>query len=161
MRKLFMESEFPPFQPALERGKVTNRVRLRARFLMRLPILLLAISLAAPLVWAQGEATISGVATDATGSAIPQATIQIVNTEKGGVRTIPTDEAGRYEAPLLAVGTYEVSAEKAGFNTAKRSVSLVLGQHANVDLTLSVAGIREAILVEAAPFAPAVNTADV
>ena len=114
-----------------------------------------------PLVRAQGEASISGVATDATGSAIPQATIRIINTEKGAVRTILTDDAGRYEAPLLAVGTYEVSAEKAGFNTAKRSVSLVLGQHANVDLTLSVAGIRQAIQVEAAPFAPDVTTADV
>ena len=123
--------------------------------------MLLAISLAAPLVWAQGEASISGVATDATGSAIPQATIRIINTEKGAVRTILTDDAGRYEAPLLAVGTYEVSAEKAGFNTAKRSVSLVLGQHANVDLTLAVAGIHQAIQVEAAPFAPEVTTADV
>ena len=103
-------------------------------------------------VRAQGEASISGVATDATGSAIPQATIRIINTEKGAVRTILTDDAGRYEAPLLAVGEYEVSAEKAGFSTAKRSVSLVLGQHANIDLTLSVAGIRQTIQVEAAAF---------
>ena len=150
MRKQSMESEFPNSQPAPGRGNAITRARLRARFLLRLPILLLAISLAAPLVRAQGEASISGLATDATGSAIPQATIRIINTEKGAVRTILTDDAGRYEAPLLAVGTYEVSAEKAGFSTAKRSVSLVLGQHANVDLTLSVAGIRQAIQVEAA-----------
>ena len=161
MRKRFMESEFPPFQPAPERGKVINRMRLRARFLMRLPILLLVISLGPSLVRGQGEASISGLATDATGAAIPQATVRIINTEKGAVRTLLTDEAGRYEAPLLAAGEYEVSAEKAGFNTVKRSVSLVLGQHANVDLTLPLAGMRQAILVEAAPFAPAVNTADV
>ncbi len=161
MRKRFMESEFPPFRPAPERGNVTNRVRLRARFLIRLPILLLAISLGPSPVRGQAEASISGLATDATGGAIPQATVRIIDTEKGAVRTVLTDGAGRYVAPLLAVGTYEVSAEKASFNTVKRSVSLVLGQHANVDLTLPLAGIRQAILVEAAPFAPAVNTADV
>jgi hypothetical protein len=154
-----MESKIPNSQPTPGRGNAITRARLRARFLLRLPILLLAISLAAP-VWAQGEASISGVATDATGSAIPQATIRIINTEKGAVRSIPTDDAGRYEAPLLAVGTYEVSAEKAGFNTAKRSISLVLGQHASVDLTLTVAGIHQTIVVEEG-FAPDVTTADV
>jgi len=159
MRKRFMESKIPNSQPTPGRGNAITRARLRARFLLRLPILLLAISLAAP-VWAQGEASISGVATDATGSAIPQATIRIINTEKGAVRSIPTDDAGRYEAPLLAVGTYEVSAEKAGFNTAKRSISLVLGQHASVDLTLTVAGIHQTIVVEEG-FAPDVTTADV
>jgi len=161
MRKRLIESEFPNPQPALARGKANTRARLRAHFLIRLPILLLVIYLATPQVWAQGEASISGFATDATGSAIPRATIRIINTEKGTVRTILTDDAGRYDAPLLAVGTYEISAEKAGFSTVKRSVALTLGQHASVDLTLSVAGIRQTIQVEAASFAPDVTTADV
>jgi len=130
-------------------------------FLTSLPVLWLAITLAPSLVRAQGEASISGLVTDATGSAIPGATIKIINMEKGAVRTILTDAEGRYEAPLLAVGEYEVSAEKAGFNVAKRSVALVLGQHASVDLVLNVAGIRQAVQVEATPFAPNVTNADV
>jgi len=161
MQKPTMEAEFPRFQPATERGSVINRVRLRTRFVMRLPILLLAMFLGPSLVLGQGEASISGLATDAAAGAIPQATVRIINTEKGTVRTVLTDDAGRYEAPLLAVGEYEVSAEKAGFSTARRSISLVLGQHANVDLTLSLAGIHQEILVESAAFAPGVNTADV
>jgi uncharacterized protein YdgA (DUF945 family) len=120
--------------------------------------LLLAVTLTASLLWAQGEAAISGVATDATGSTMRGATIRITNTEKGTVRTILTDGAGRYEAPLLAVGTYEVSAAKAGFNTSKQSVALVLGQHANVDLTLSVAGIQQA--VRKFPTSKGMNSAD-
>jgi hypothetical protein len=112
------------------------------------------------MVWAQGEASISGIATDATGSAIAGATIKIVNMEMGTARTIVTDEAGRYEAPLLAVGTYEVSAAKTGFSTAKRRISLVLGQHASLDLTLAIAGIHETVQVEGS-FTPDVTTADV
>jgi hypothetical protein len=161
MRKRRIESKFPHSQPVPERGSAINRIRLRARFLIYLAILLLAISLGPTLVRAQGEASISGIAADATGGAIPQATIRVISTEKGAIRTIITDDAGRYEAPLLAVGEYEVSAEKAGFNPAKRSVLLVLGQHAQVDLTLSVAGIHQTIQVEVTTFAPDVSTADV
>lgn len=160
MRKRSMESRFPTSQITPGRRNAITRARLRARFFPRLPLLLLAISLAGRMVWAQGEASISGVAVDATGSAIPQATIRIINTEKGAVRAIPTDDAGRYEAPLLAVGTYEVYADKAGFNTAKRSITLVLGQRASVDLTLTVAGIHQTIVVEGG-LAPDVTTADV
>ena len=161
MRQRTIEARFDISKPARGRGGAITRARLRARFLVRLPILLLAISLAPVLVWAQGEASISGLATDATGSAIPRATIRITNSETGAVRTILTDDSGRYEASLLTVGEYEISAEKVGFSTAMRSVSLVLGQHANVDLTLSVAGVRQTIQVEGAAFAPGVTNADV
>jgi hypothetical protein len=126
-----------------------------------LPVLLLTISLAAPLGRAQGEASISGVVTDATGSAIPHAAIKITNTEKGSVRTTFSDVSGRFDASLLAVGRYEVSAEKTGFSTAEQSVALVLGQRANLELTLTVAGIHQAIQVEAASFSADVSTADV
>ena len=135
--------------------------RFVGQFMIYLPILLLAASLAAPPVRAQGEAAISGRVVDATGSVIARATITITNTEKGAVRTTVTDDAGRFEAPLLAVGAYEVSAEKAGFSTAEQSVTLVLGQHADLQLTLTVAGIHQAIQVEAVSFAPEVSTADV
>ncbi len=131
------------------------------QFLIYLSVLLLAMFLAAPQVRAQGEAAISGHVADATGSAIPQATVKITNTEKGAVRTTVTDDAGRFEAPLLDVGAYEVSAEKAGFSTARQSVTLVVGQRADLRMTLAVAGIHQAIQVEAVPFAPDVSTADV
>ena len=126
-----------------------------------LPVLLLAISLAAPLVRAQGEASLSGLVADATGSAIPHATIRIVSAENGSVRTIVTDDAGRFDVPLLAVGKYEVSTEKTGFSVAARSVSLVLGERAHIDLTLSVAGIRQVVQVEEVASPLEVSTADV
>jgi hypothetical protein len=126
-----------------------------------LPVLLLMISMAAPLVRAQGEASISGKVTDASGSAIPHASIKIISEEKGSVRTTGTDEAGNFYAPLLSVGKYRVTGEKEGFSTVEQEVPLVLGQRANLDLTLTVAGIHQAIQVEAASFSGDVSTADV
>ena len=126
-----------------------------------LPVLLLATLLGAPLVWAQGEASISGRVIDATGSAIPHASVKIISTAKGSVRTTGTDEAGNFYAPLLSVGKYRVTAEKEGFSTAEQDVTLVFGQRANLELTLAVAGVHQAIQVEAAAFAGDVSTADV
>jgi hypothetical protein len=123
--------------------------------------LMFAITLAAPIARAQGEASISGKVTDATGSAIPHASVKIISTEKGSVRTTGTDEAGDFYAPLLSVGKYRVTAEKEGFRTAEQDVTLVLGQRANLDLTLAVAEIHQAIQVEAASFSGDVSTADV
>ena len=113
------------------------------------------------VVRGQGDASISGSVTDTTSSAIPQATIRITNTETGAARTVITDDAGRYEAPLLPVGSYEVTAFKGGFNTARRNISLVLGQRASIDLTLSVAEVRQTIQVEATATAVQLTTSDV
>jgi hypothetical protein len=126
-----------------------------------LAVLLLLVSLAAPMVRAQGEASIAGKVTDASGSAIPHASIKITSTEKGSVRVTGTDEAGNFYAPLLSVGKYRVTAEKEGFNTAEQDLVLVLGQRADLDFTLVVAGIHQAIQVEAAAFAGDVSTAEV
>ena len=113
------------------------------------------------VVRGQGDASISGSVTDTTSSAIPQATIRITNTETGAARTVITDDAGRYEAPLLPVGSYEVTAFKGGFNTARRNIALVLGQRASLDLTLSVAEVRQTIQVEATATAVQLTTSDV
>ena len=89
--------------------------------------------MAASAARAQGEASVSGTVTDATGSAIPHVAVKIINTETGATRITLADDSGRFEAALLAVGPYEVTADQAGFSQAQRTVSLVLGQHATVD----------------------------
>ena len=156
-----IELPFTNSRPAFEGKGALRGARSRANSAFRLALLILATALAVPLARAQGEASISGVATDATGSAIPGVSIRILSTEKGAVRSVATDGAGRFEAPLLPVGEYEITAEKTGFNAIKRSVTLVLGQRANVDLTLVVGEIRQSIQVEATPFAPNVSAGDV
>src|ERR1700676_3771116 len=47
---------------------------------------------------AQGAASIGGTIVDASGSAIPKASVKVTNVETGAARTLVTDEAGRYEA---------------------------------------------------------------
>ncbi len=108
----------------------------------------LLVFMACPsLAGAQVSAAISGVATDASGAAISAATVTARNLETGAVRTTVTDAAGRYPLPVLAVGAYEVTVAKDGFQTTVRDgIHLVVGQHASLDIRLQV-GVQEQVNV--------------
>jgi hypothetical protein len=107
------------------------------------------LAMAQGTAWAQGEASINGVVSDATGAAIAGATVKVLNLETGAIRTLATDGSGRYDATLLAVGKYEVTVEQAGFRTETRTgITLVLGQRADLDLKLTVGEIQQTIQVE-------------
>ena len=98
------------------------------------------------MAWAQGEASINGAVTDTSGAIIAGATVKVKNVEIGTVRAIVTDNTGRYDAPSLSVGKYEVSAAQAGFRTeVKTGITLAIGQRAEVNLMLAVGGLQESI----------------
>ena len=61
------------------------------------------------------RATLSGTALDGSGAVIVGAAIQAKNINTGNVYSAATDAQGRYILPEMAVGTYDVSAEKTGF----------------------------------------------
>src|SRR5690242_14351918 len=79
--------------------------------------LILVAGLAGGL-WSQVVgAALSGAVKDDTGGALPGATVSVRNLETGAERKLRTDSSGRYSAPSIAAGKYEVSAEKEGFNS--------------------------------------------
>ncbi|MBX6358676.1 MAG: carboxypeptidase regulatory-like domain-containing protein [Acidobacterium ailaaui] len=97
-------------------------------------------------------ATISGTVRDASGAAVPQASITVHNLETGAERRVSSDGEGHYAVPSVPVGRYEVTAEKDGFSLQSRSgVNLVIGESAVVDFSLAVGEVREEIAVTDAP----------
>ena len=50
-------------------------------------------------------ASLRGTITDATGAALPGATVMIVNIETGATRELVSDGEGRYTAPILPRGS--------------------------------------------------------
>src|SRR5947209_2665176 len=94
--------------------------------------------------------TISGTVADQTGAAVPGASVSIKNVATDIVRRLVTNEAGRYEALALPVGTYEVTASLAGFRTFVRGgIGLTVGRNAVVDIGLRVGDVTEAITITA------------
>jgi hypothetical protein len=100
--------------------------------------------------FAQGETTsaIVGQVSDASGAAVPGATVTIHNTETGLQRIATTDDSGRFNFPQLKPGTYTVRVEAQGFDPLQNdAVTSSLGQKQSVDFVLKIAQARENIEV--------------
>ncbi|MBI3895448.1 MAG: TonB-dependent receptor [Acidobacteria bacterium] len=92
--------------------------------------------------------TISGSVQDSTGAVIPGATVTLRNVNTGISRTLSTNAQGRYTAPQLGLGMYEVTAEVSGFQRVVRSgIEMTVGRQAVVDFTLQVGAVTELITV--------------
>jgi Carboxypeptidase regulatory-like domain len=111
---------------------------------------------------AQTVASISGTVTDASGAAVLGATVTVKNVETGAQRIATADEAGHYDAESLAIGQYEVKVEASGFRPETRTgITLVVGQHAEVDVRLRVGGVQEAVVVQGEVAPVSVTTEDI
>ena len=97
------------------------------------------------------RATITGVVTDASGAAIPDARVTITDEQTGVKTIVGTNSAGNYSTPPLILGTYRVDIEKQGFKVFSRTgYSLTGGQTVRVDAALGVGSTTESVQVEAA-----------
>src|SRR4051812_45497648 len=78
--------------------------------------LVLALSLLPQPVAGQAvTGTLLGTVRDASGGALPGASVTLVNTGTGFSRTVTTDATGEYTAPLMPTGDYTVAVEMGGF----------------------------------------------
>jgi Carboxypeptidase regulatory-like domain len=117
--------------------------------------------LAASSVYAQGDSSLWGSVSDASDAGISGATVTITNLETGTQRSLVTDDSGRFNAPALPVGRYEIAASKEGFRTDRRtSVTLVVGQREEVNLKLQVGDVHQTVEVPATPTYVQITTED-
>src|SRR5437879_11651307 len=96
------------------------------------------LTLAASSYGQTSLATLRGKVADQQGGVLPGATVTARQTETNTTRTGATNETGQFYLPSLPAGTYEISVEIQGFSTAKRTVTLRVGQEATADFTLTV-----------------------
>lgn len=112
--------------------------------------------------WAQSDAALRGTVKDTSDAVIPGATVRIRSAETGLLRTVVTDDSGRFEVTSLAVGRYEVTASKTGFRiSATVATDLVIGQQGEISLTLQVGDVRQTVEVPANIGLVVVSTDDV
>jgi len=111
---------------------------------------------------AQAEASLGGFVSDASGAGIAGAEVKITNLETGAERSLVTDDAGRFNAPSLVVGRYEIAASKPGFRTdARTAVTLVVGQREELNLTLRIGDVHQSVEVPEYSGIVAVTTEDI
>src|SRR6202140_1605277 len=127
-----------------------------------LQVLLIGVILGGLVASAQvSTATISGVVQDQSGAVISGATVTIRNVDTGTVRTLTSDAGGRYLAPDLPLGSYEVQGQQSGFQTEVRSgITLTGGRESVVNLALKVGQISDKVTITAeAPLVESTSSA--
>ena len=108
----------------------------RAAFAAFMTCLVLAV----PMTAQTGANTgLQGAVTDATGAAVPDATVTITRVETGETRTVVTNAVGRWEARLLSPGTHQLTVEREGFKRLIRAgITVTTAEMANIETQLEV-----------------------
>ena len=131
-----------------KRSKLTHQA-IQVSKSIRLSLGLLVMLLAGSLAMAQlTQGTISGVIRDETGAVLPGVDLSLTNVATGVGRSTVSDDEGRYAAPNLQVGEYQIRAELPGFRTTiSEGIRLTVGQRAVVDLVLQIGEVTEEVVV--------------
>src|SRR5467141_4334792 len=119
-------------------------------------MLSMAVVASTPVYAQVAGATLSGTATDASGAAVPNAKVSIINSATGVVREVTTDSAGFYSAPNSLPGVYNITVAATGFSSSVQTgLTLTVGASKALNIALQVGQVSERVEVTAT--APAVE----
>ncbi len=114
--------------------------------------LFFAVLISAAPVWAQFETSeVLGSVRDATGAAVPKATVTLINSKTGvEVKTL-SDESGNYDFLDVKIGTYSITCELAGFQKFQTSGIIVdVGTRQRVEISMTIGQATQTVNVEGA-----------
>ena len=113
-----------------------------------------ALLASSPSLAAQAQATtgiIRGVVTDPSGNVVAGARVTVTDVQTQFQRTVVSNEKGVFVAPLLPLGTYDVTARAVGLGERKQT-GIVLRVGETVDLALKLQPVElAAVTVTATP----------
>ena len=95
-------------------------------------------------------ATIDGRIEDASRAPVSGVKIEVRARNTGAARPAVTNASGLFEVASLSPAQYTVNAAAPGFTAISREITLEVGQHMTLDLTLAVSEKKEAISVAGA-----------
>ena len=99
---------------------------------------------------AQGLQQFEGHVTDASGAAIPGASVTVHNEATGTDVVVKTTGAGDYTVPYLKVGKYAITATMSGFQSlTKTHINLDIDQTSKMDFSLPAGNVTESVVVNA------------
>ncbi len=104
--------------------------------------------LAFPLSAQDFRATLLGQVTDASGAAVPNATVKATRTENRIVSEVKTTANGYYAIPFLDPGRYNIEASASGFKVLKRAgITLQVADKVDLPLRLELGELTQEVTV--------------
>jgi carboxypeptidase family protein len=116
-------------------------------------VALVALALVlAPASYGQAiDGNLAGAVLDATGATIPNATVELENTETGIKYTTTTGTDGLYRFNNVPVGPYALNVQAPGFANAGMKTIVELNKTATANVSLQVQGVTAEVIVVDAP----------
>lgn len=117
-----------------------------------LAVSLIILSVCAMPLWGQAVASaqISGLVSDPSGAAVPNAEVTATQTNMGQVCTTRTGQDGTYVLPNLAVGPYRLDVQVSGFETyVQTGINLQVSDNPTINVTLHVGSLNQHVEVTA------------
>lgn len=116
----------------------------------KLPAGLVVSSFVAASAFAQNATTsLRGTVTDASGAAVPGASVELTNGATGFRQTHTSGSNGEYTFQQIAPGEYKVTVTAPGFSKTTLDATLLVSQPATVNPKLSVGTTNETVEVSA------------
>ncbi len=95
--------------------------------------------LCAGLFAQENAATLTGLVSDPSGAAVPNATVKATNDATNQSRVTKTNGQGIYTIPYLDPGVYTVEISATGFSTVRRQeITLAVAQNLNLPVQLTI-----------------------
>src|ERR1019366_4061889 len=138
----------------LNRALCWNRLRLKPIFNLAWSIAFLGLIFTA-FAGRVAEAQVLfgsfvGNVTDASGAAVPDATVKVTQRETNESREVKTNETGGFVLSTLPAGTYEITISKAGFRSyTSKNNPLSLNTVVRMDAALQVGMQSDSVTVTA------------
>ncbi len=94
------------------------------------------------------RATLTGLVTDPTGAAVPDATVKVTNIETNTSKEVKTTSLGNYTIPYLDPGNYRLEVNAAGFqNLIRENIVLRVADKVNLPVQLAVGLATQSVTV--------------
>ncbi len=132
------------------RGSEFRRDAMPGRWAMLALLPCLLLLLVIPIQAQRSSGSITGTVVDESGAALADTTISITQVETNLQREVKTNDEGTYAVPELPIGTYRISAARAGFKeTVVENVTVNVATNTRQDLTLQVGAVGERVEIVA------------
>jgi hypothetical protein len=92
---------------------------------------------------------ITGIVTDPSGAAIPNAEVTLNNSATGATQTHTTNDRGSYRFSLMSPGAYTVSVSASNFQTTQETASVSIGQTTTLNVQVQLSSATQTVEVTA------------
>src|SRR5579872_2574570 len=118
-----------------------------------LPAALILLFYFAPgQIRAQTTGILEGAVTDASGAAVPNATVKLTNEATGVIIPSTTNAQGYYRIEGLPIGVYDIAVTQPGFKVSSiKGITVDATAEVRRDISLEVGNLQESVTVQASP----------